>query len=225
MSGRSAGSIARADDFVGVDSDQLRWAEDEDGTNKVLPQTPVEPTIEEDTQAEAAAGLTTSTPATPRQVKRNSYHRLSRLSDDARLSIQSIKITPEKNGTDSNRSSTTIKGIQINGTGPLNDIDFDRALRKFATERDSFLTDLSFGAGAVVPNRPKARPKTQRIVGEDAALLKSGVGSIRRRISFREMNSMKRQPSIARQGRHSRAATSEDKLLDLVADVSRCSFH
>ena len=197
---RSTPCTTSADKLAGVDSDQLRWAEAEDTNGKPLPQTPVEPTIEEDEQAEAATGITTSSPPTPRHAKHNSYHRLSRLSDDARLSIQSIKITPDKNGTDSNRSSTTIKGIQINGSGPLNDVDFDRALRKFATERDSFLTDLSTSAGAVVPNRPKPRPKTQKI-GEDAALLKSGVGSIRRKISFRDMSSMKRQPSIARQGR------------------------
>lgn len=140
-------------------------------------------------------------PATPRHVKRNSYHRLSRLSDDARLSIASISLSPNPKGTDSNRSSTTIKGIQINGTTTsLSDVDFDRALRKFATERETFLTDLTLSAGAVVPNRPKARPKTQRIVNnDDGGALKSGVGSIRRRISFRDMNSVKKQSSMNRQ--------------------------
>lgn len=103
---------------------------------------------------------------------------------------------PENKGTDSNRSSVTIKGIQINGKGTLSDVDFDKALRKFASERDSFLSDLTLNAGAVVPNRPKPRPKTQKIVKEDAAGLKSGVGSIRRRISFRDI---KRQSSVARQ--------------------------
>lgn len=79
-------------------------------------------------------------------------------------------------------------------------MDFDNALRKFALERDSFLSDLSLSAGAVVPSRLKPRPKTQRIVGEDVGVgLKSGVGSIRRRISFRDMNSMKRQSSVNRQ--------------------------
>lgn len=140
-----------------------------------------------------------SSPTTPRHSKRSSYHRLSRLSDDARLSIQSISLTSDKKGTDSNRSSATIKGIQINGTAGLSDVDFEKALRKFASERDSFLSDLSLSAGAVVPNRPKPRPKTQRITNEDTAGLKSGVGSVRRRISFRDMSSMKRQPSVARQ--------------------------
>lgn len=111
----------------------------------------------------------------------------------------------ENKGTDSNRSSTTIKGIQINGTnngtGGLNDYDFEKALRKFASERDSFLSDLSLSAGAIMPNRPKPRPKTQRIISDETSAMKSGVGSIRRRISFRDMGSMKRQSSIARQGK------------------------
>ena len=181
--------------MAGVDSEQLSWGEDTPST----PQTLVEPTIEEDELAEADGRITISSPTTPRHVKRSSYQRLSRLSDDARLSIQSITLTPEKNGTDSNRSSATIKGMQISGTGSLSDVDFEKALRKFASERDSFLSDLTLSAGAVLPNRPKARPKTQRITSDDVAGLKSGVGSIRRRISFRDMGSMKRQPSVARQ--------------------------
>ena len=81
----------------------------------------------------------------------------------------------------------------------MNDVDFEKALKKFARERDSFLVDLTLSAGAVVPNRPKPRPKTQKITSEDVNGLKGGVGSIRRRISFREMSSMKRQPSVVRQ--------------------------
>lgn len=160
---------------------------------------PVGPTIEEDKLAEAEDSL--SNPPSSRNVKRSSYQRLSKLSDEARLSISSFSPSPEKNGTDSNRSSTTIRAVQVNSTSGLNDVDFDKALRKFASERDSFLSDLSLSAGAVVPSRLKPRPKTQRIVGEDVggAGLKSGVGSIRRRISFRDMNSMKRQSSVNRQ--------------------------
>ena len=185
-----------------MDSEQLNWGEDADTATKAAPSTPVEPTIKEDKLAEAEEVAPLSSPTTPRHSKRSSYHRLSRLSDDARLSIQSISLTPDKKGTDSNRSSATIKGIQINGTAGLSDVDFERALRKFASERDSFLSDLSLSAGAVVPNRPKSRPKTQRITNEDTAGLKSGAGSVRRRISFRDMSSMKRQPSVARQCRY-----------------------
>ena len=185
--------------LTGVDSYQLRWRKDEDPTD-LAPTAPVEPTIEEDKAAEAEADSPDLKGATPKKAKRNSYQRLSNLSDEARLSITSLSLSPERKGTESNRSSTTIKGPQINGNGRLlSDTDFENALKKFASQRDSFLSDLTLSAGAVVPNRPKARPKTQKIISEDAANLKSGVGSIRRRISFRDMNSMKRQSSVKRQ--------------------------
>lgn len=188
--------------FTGVDSCQLRWGKDEEPTD-LAPTVPVEPTIEEDRAAEAECDFRDPKGASPKKAKRNSYQRLSNLSDEARLSITSLSLSPERKGTDSNRSSTTIKGPQINCNGRvLNDTDFENALRKFASQRDSFLSDLNLSAGAVVPNRPKARPKTQKIVNEDAAGQKSGVGSIRRRISFRDMNSMKRQSSVKRQCRY-----------------------
>ena len=188
--------------YAGVDSEQLTWSREEDLAINHIPP-PSEPTIEEDRWAEADDVAQDFPPATPRNRKRNSYQRLSRLSDDARLSITSISSTPDKKGNESNRSSTTIKGIQIAGRGVLNDHDFDKALRKFASERDSFLSDLTLSAGAVVPNRPKPRPKTQRIVNEDASALKAGLGSIRRRVSFRDMSSIKRQSSVARQRKFS----------------------
>ncbi|KAL8673041.1 MAG: hypothetical protein Q9168_002533 [Polycauliona sp. 1 TL-2023] len=168
----------------GVDSEQLRWGNsntEENGQDG--PQPPVEQTIEEERASEADQYDDPEfTPRTPRHSKRNSYQRLSRLSDEARLSLASISLSPDPKGTDSNRSSTTIKGFQVNGTGTLNDVDFDRALRKFANERESFLTDLTLSAGAVVPNRPKARPKTHRVVNDDNAALKSG----REKTVFRE---------------------------------------
>jgi hypothetical protein len=191
--------------LAGVDSEQLRWGEEEEAASYPSHQAPAEPTIEEDKIAEAEAAGGVASPASPtsqstiRHVRGNSYNRLSRLSDEARLSIQSIKSLQERNGVDSNRSSVTIKGVQMNGTKTLNDVDFEKALRKFASERDSFLSDLTLSAGAVVPNRPKPRPRTQRIVAEDATVSRSGVGSIRRRISFRDMSSVKRQSSVARQ--------------------------
>lgn len=175
----------------------MSWSRDGDSTDgNITP--PGEPTIEEDKAVEDDGRPQDFPQVTPRRAKRNSYQRLSRLSDEARLSVASIASIPEKQGTESNRSSVTIKGIQISGTGGLNDVDFERALRKFTSERDSFLSDLTLSAGAVVPNRPRPRPKTQRIVNEDAGGLKSSVGSIRRRLSFRDMNSMKRQPSVNR---------------------------
>lgn len=186
-----------------MDSEQLRWgSSNNEEAAQDSPQPPVEQTIEEERASGSEDDNPDVLPATARHIKRNSYQRLSRLSDEARLSVASITLSPDRKGTDSNRSSTTIKGIQISGTtSNLSDVDFDRALRKFASERESFLTDLTLSAAAVVvPNRPKARPKTQRIVNnEDVGGLKSGAGSIRRRISFRDMNSMKRQSSVNRQ--------------------------
>ncbi|KAL8936993.1 MAG: hypothetical protein Q9216_004649 [Gyalolechia sp. 2 TL-2023] len=201
---KESSSAPLADWFfiTGVDSEQLKWGNSNTEENAHdSPQLPVEQTIEEERTSDAENDDRDANATTPRQIKRNSYQRLSRLSDEARLSIASISLSPDRKGTDSNRSSTTIKGVQINGnTASLSDIDFERALRKFATERESFLSDLTLSAGAVVPNRPKPRPKTQRIVNtEDNGGLKSGTGSVRRRISFRDMNSMKRQSSVNRQ--------------------------
>lgn len=131
---------------------------------------------------------------------RTSSQRLSTLSRDS----------DRTNGANSNRSSVTVKGT----SSPMRssavfdtDFDFDQALVKFASERDSFLTDLSLSAGAITPNtRPRSRIRTQKIVSEDSpsqggsGLLRSGIGSVRRHMAFRDMNSMKRQPSVARQG-------------------------
>ena len=150
--------------------------------------------------AEAEHRVPDLPPQTPRKAKRNSYQRLSNLSDEARLSISSLSLSQEKKGSDSNRSSATIKAIQVNSTngGQLNELDFENALRKFASQRESFLADLDITAGAIVPNRPKPRPKTQKIV-DDAPSMRSGIGSIRRRLSTRNMNSAKRQSSVRRQ--------------------------
>lgn len=125
----------------------------------------------------------------------------ARLSFDHRNSVSTI-IGPEFKQTASNRSSTTIKGVQVGGSG-LNDVDFENALRKFASERDTFLEEIQFTAGVAQQNRPSrpARPKPQRIQHapeEGVGNLRSGVGSIRRRLSTMQ-SSLKRQPSMARQ--------------------------
>ncbi|OKL58805.1 hypothetical protein UA08_05742 [Talaromyces atroroseus] len=171
-------------------------------------------TIEEDAEPEEehdSGKLSDSTSfADARNTKRNSYNRLSRLSNDARMSIRSVESKiPEPQGTHSNRSSMTIRPAPSSSLEPPSEanngeFDFDKALLKFASERESFLSDLSLSAGAITPNRPKPRPKVQKIVAEEKPQsinpLKSGIGSVRRHMSFRDMNSMKRQPSvIARQ--------------------------
>lgn len=131
---------------------------------------------------------------------RSSHQRLSTLSRDSE----------QTNGASSNRSSVTVKDASSPMRGSAmfeGDFDFDHALLKFASERDTFLTDLSLSAGAITPNtRPRSRVRTQKIVSEDSpspggsGLLRSGIGSVRRHMAFRDMNSMRRQPSIARQG-------------------------
>lgn len=143
--------------------------------------------------------------------------RRSRLSYEARKSVSSML----GSGTASNRSSATIrainftdpfnsesKGLQltdlggpvgpIGGSG-LSDEDFDTALKKFANERESFIEEIHFSAGTLpeLNSKPKRSAKTQKIVNEDGGGLRSGVGSLRRRIST--MNSLKRQPSVMRQ--------------------------
>lgn len=133
---------------------------------------------------------------------RGSSQRLSTVSRDSERT----------NGASSNRSSVTVQGASSPARGSVlfdGDFDFDQALLKFASERDTFLTDLSLSAGAITPNtRPRSRVRTQKIVSEDSpspggggqGLLRSGIGSVRRHMAFRDMNSMKRQPSVARQG-------------------------
>ncbi|CBF77709.1 hypothetical protein AN4349.2 [Aspergillus nidulans FGSC A4] len=137
---------------------------------------------------------------------RGSFQRLSFRSEDADQNANG-----NANGTHSNRSSMTIKGGG-NGSAAsprasqflgLEEFDFDKALVKFASERETFLSDLSLSAGAITPaSRPRSRLRTQKIVSEEpqqSGLLRSSIGSVRRHMSFRDMNSMKRQPSVARQ--------------------------
>ena len=158
---------------------------------------PVTDTIQEDADAEEDNGAPADKVSSSSQ--RDSRQFLSNPSNEARLSFRSME--SDNKEALSNRSSMTIKGTQSPKSGGLlSDADFNDALTKFASERDSFLNDLSLSAGAVVQNRPKPRPKTQKIVAaEEVNPLKSGIGSVRRHMSFREMNSVKRQPSMARQ--------------------------
>lgn len=170
-------------------------------TNGAGPPSPsVDATIEEGSEGEGPAAQPNGTPrATARHSRNNSWNRLSKISNDARNSIQTLD---ELETTRSNRSSITIKAPTTNGLG---DFDFDRALFKFANEREDFLDDLSFSAGAPTHARPPmTNPRADRIRVEEGDILGSTAkrnplrsvgGSIRRRISFRDMNSMKRQPS------------------------------
>jgi hypothetical protein len=183
--------------------------------NGVGPPSPqVDATIEEgDSEGEAPASGQNKENGVPRATARhsrnNSWNRLSKLSNDARNSIQTLD---ELETTSSNRSSITIKAMPTNGNGNgngsgglLGNFDFTRALEKFANDREQFTEDLSFNAGAPRQSLPPmTNPRADRLKVEDGEIaavpnkrspLRSVGGSIRRRISFRDMNSMKRQPS------------------------------
>ncbi|KAJ9642354.1 hypothetical protein H2199_004734 [Coniosporium tulheliwenetii] len=186
-------NVPLADYFFisGIESSQV--FEERPQANGIAPPT-VDATIEEDKALETdiaarpkSSGELSWTEGTPRKTRR---------SCDPRSSISTI-LSPEHSASASNRSSATIRGIQVE-SAPLSDEDFEHALRKFASERDSFLEEIHFSAGTLPqPNRPKPRQKAQRIVNDDPAPARTGVGSLRRRIST--MSVLKRQPSLARQ--------------------------
>lgn len=166
-----------------------------------LAQPPVGETIEEDRALETDSIRPTSQDGLSNggSTRRRSAARLS----ENRQSIGTIIGTDSKQ-TASNRSSTTIKGVQVGGSG-LSDQEFESALRKFASERESFLEEIQFTAGVTQQNRTtpsKPRPRPQRVSqnanDEGVGNLRSGVGSIRRRISTMQ-SSLKRQSSVARQ--------------------------
>jgi len=133
----------------------------------------------------------------------------ARLSFEHRQSIGTV-VNGEYKQSPSNRSSATIKGVQLGGSG-LSDVDFENALRKFASERDTFLEEIQFTAGVAQQNRPtptKPRPRPQRVQQhqheDGGGNLRSGVGSIRRRLSTMQ-SSLKRNSSMARQGESMRS--------------------
>ncbi len=172
-----------------------------------LPQPPpqVDETIDEDGEGGAAADTSTNsiTRSKARHSRQNSANRLSKLSSDGRLSMHTLD---ERDGvTRSNRSSATIRAPLDIGTP---DFDFDVALLKFAAERENFLDYLSFSAGAKVQARPPmVSPRAERIrvddgdVGVKRSPLRSIKGSIRRKMSFRDMNSSRKQPLAPRAGK------------------------
>lgn len=167
-------------------------------------------TIEEDeaAEAEALSMPTSPMPVSPRPLsqhsKRNSQNRLSHLSSETLASPRAS--TVHSSGTASNRSSATIRPARTSSLGPpkgMDEDDFEDALRRFAADRESFFLDLNLSAGAVTQTgRPKPRPRTQRIVAEDTPnSLRSSIGSVRRHMSVRGMNTLKRQSTaVSRQG-------------------------
>lgn len=182
-----------------------------------------EQTIAEDGEPAEEAGANGSTSRmSARHSRHSSGNRFSKMSfNDNRFSINTIEDLDTGN-TASNRSSATIRpvnnggspnglavpengGVSRNSGGTLMEgFDFDKALLKFAAEREDFLSDLEFSAGAKVQAvKPMVNPRTERIKADDGepsgrrSPLRSLRGSIRRRISFRDMNSLRKQPSTA----------------------------
>lgn len=115
------------------------------------------------------------------------------------------------NGNSAASSSTS--GAGIFGLGPDGfppDFDFDKALFKFAAERENFLDDLTFSAGAKIQSRPPmVNPRTEKLKVEEgdqsgrmSPLMRSIKGSIRRKMSFREMTSVRKQPITPKAGKY-----------------------
>lgn len=214
-----ATSLPLADYFwiAGVDTQQLldaykpqRWSYEGVESLGNSTELTADQTIAEDVDAELAESQA------PRfsgrrngHTRKDSYQRLSDLSGEARLSILSLD---NVSSTRSNRSSATIRASPspampaMNGNRVstlINDVDFEMAMQKFTNDRESFFLDLNFKKGADSRRKPaKPRPKTQRIVPADVEPLSNGpsrhLGSVRRHLSFKEMASVKRQPSVAR---------------------------
>ncbi|ODA81671.1 hypothetical protein RJ55_00173 [Drechmeria coniospora] len=189
---------------------------------------PVESTITEDGEPDELRtnGNDQHRMARARHSRQSSANRLSKVSLDGRSSVNTLDEL--EGNTKSNRSSATIRPVKPSGSSSVSngaavepasahlmaDFDFDKALFKFAAEREHFLEDLSFSAGAKTQARPPmVNPRAGRIRAEDNATsgrvspLRSIKGSIRRKMSFRDMSSLRKQPSSARPGASARAAS------------------
>lgn len=108
-------------------------------------------------------------------------------------------------------------GLGFGPDGFPADFDFDKALLKFAAERENFLDDLSFSAGAKTQSRPPMiSPRMEKLrvaeegdqSGRMSPMMKSIRGSIRRKISFREMSSVRKQPTTPKPGMFGPAKTA-----------------
>lgn len=216
--------------------------------------TQVDTTITEDGEPEEPFAPSSASGPVPSRASGSSA-RTSRQSSNNRISnasfAQSISTTLDEldGNTRSNRSSATIRPNPSPAPGPgpdglfLGDFDFDKALVKFAAERENFLEDLSFSAGAKTESRPPmVRPRTQQLKADEPpnssgrmSPMKSFRGSIRgsmrRKISFKDMNSMKKQPTAPKPGKCApppaplNEATSRDIDFGLAMLTFTPSFH
>lgn len=101
-----------------------------------------------------------------------------------------------RNSSTSSNSTLTEHSVKDSAAQKKKDFDFDKALLKFAAERDVFLEDLSFSAGTILPNKPLTHPRAQKVVSEDVPSRLEKASSIRRRISLRDLTSMRRSSSV-----------------------------
>ncbi|KAF6816852.1 DENN domain-containing protein [Colletotrichum sojae] len=160
---------------------------------------------------------------------RFSIHTLDEVDGNTRSNRSSATIRPSQisqingsggggGGGTSGGSGTGFNGLNglsglngLNGDMPfVEGFDFDKALLKFAAERENFLEDLSFSAGAKAQARPMVNPRAERIKADEGdmsgrrsplrSIERSIKGSIRRKMSFRDMNSMRKQPTTPRAG-------------------------
>ena len=235
MSAAEGSSAPLADYFFisGIESSQV-YDERLQPNSVVSPlaSPPVDETIEEDRALETDSIRPTSQDGLPNggSMRGRSGQRLS----ENRQSVGTITgIDSKPPVTASNRSSiTTIKGVAL-GSG-LSDVDFENALRKFASERETFLEEIQFTSGVThqsrqTPTRPRPRPprvsQAPSVNAEDGiANLRTGVGSIRRRLSTMQ-SSLKRQPSTARQckcGSKKCGGTKPCVDMDCLLFVARC---
>ncbi|KIW63177.1 hypothetical protein PV04_10043 [Phialophora macrospora] len=190
--------------IAGLDSQQLvdafseqRWSHD------FVEQNGVESTIKEEATPENDQSSIMQSPrGSAFHSRHDSYQRLSQLSDEARSTIQSLDSAAK---SQSNRSSLTIRPADappdLRMSSAISEADFDKAMRKFATNRDDFYLDLTFSSAETAkPARSKSHLRTQKIVAQDEplSLPNRNFGSIRRHLSFKDMSSTKRQLSMAR---------------------------
>lgn len=192
----------------------------------------VEDTIAEDGEDELVdTSLISSPKSSARHSRQNSGHRFSKLSINGEG--RSVDEFFQDGNTRSNRSSATIRPVFTaaatnngqSGSSPgsagfvmptraaqgevlFDDFDFDQALLKFAEQRESFLDDLSFTAGAKLQSRPPMTdPRTEKLKDEElepterrSPIMKSIRGSLRRKMSFRDLNSVRKQAQAPRTG-------------------------
>ncbi|CAK7218724.1 hypothetical protein SCUCBS95973_003578 [Sporothrix curviconia] len=186
----------------------------------------VEETIDEHGELESveASRNSAASRTSHRHSRQSSGNRLSKLSLEKRFSAHTLEDIDDN--TRSNRSSTTIKaplqpttsvssaatptqdsssnGGAASGAGSRNEFDFDQILVKFAVERENFLEDLSFSAGAKLHARPPMiSPRAEKIRADETepsgrrSPLRGIKGSIRRKLSFRDMNSVRKPHNTA----------------------------